>query len=68
MEEFSKRKPKQLSGGQQQRVALARALVIRPPVLLLDECLSALDKKLRVEMRERAETYTGREPGDDIFQ
>ena len=51
MEEFSKRKPKQLSGGQQQRVALARALVIRPRVLLLDECPSALDKKLRVEMQ-----------------
>jgi len=53
------RRPRELSGGQQQRVALCRALVYRPPLILMDEPLGALDKKLRDQLQTEINAFSG---------
>src|SRR5438093_4716725 len=67
IEEFLRRKPRQLSGGQRQRVAMGRAIVREPQAFLMDEPLSNLDAKLRVQMRAEIHQLQRRLDGTTLY-
>src|SRR5207247_8587171 len=67
IEDFLKRKPRALSGGQRQRVAMGRAIVREPQAFLMDEPLSNLDAKLRVQMRAEIHQLQRRPGGTTIY-